>query len=91
MASERLTYTIEETAGLLGVGRGTCYEAARRNELPVPVIRIGRRLLVSKAGLDAVLGLNKLPSHGRNGHGPADEGPSENGAGKRERAPTPER
>jgi excisionase family DNA binding protein len=51
--SERLTYTIAEAARLLGVSRGTAYEAARRGQLPV--VPIGRRLLVPKARLEDLL------------------------------------
>jgi excisionase family DNA binding protein len=54
MAEQRLTLTIEEAAGLLGVGRATAYEAARRGQLPT--LRIGRRLLVPRARLEELLG-----------------------------------
>jgi excisionase family DNA binding protein len=47
------TLTIEEAARSLGVGRNAAYEAARRGELPV--VRIGRRLLVPKVALDRML------------------------------------
>jgi excisionase family DNA binding protein len=50
---ERLTLTIEDAARLLGIGRGSAYEAARRGE--IPVIRVGRRLLVPQEGLAAML------------------------------------
>jgi excisionase family DNA binding protein len=53
--SQRLTYTVAEAAQLLGVSRGVAYEAARTGELP-GVIRLGRRLLVSRARLMAALG-----------------------------------
>ena len=46
-------YTIEEAARLLGIGRSTAYEAARRGE--IPTIRIGRRLLVPKIALESLL------------------------------------
>ena len=49
-AEERLVYTIEESGVLLGIGRSAAYEAARRGDLPV--LRIGRRWLVSKVALD---------------------------------------
>ena len=52
-ANERLIYTVEEAGRLLGIGRSAAYEAARSGELPV--IRIGRRLLVSKQALDRML------------------------------------
>jgi excisionase family DNA binding protein len=47
------TYTVEEAAQLLRVGRNQCYEALRRGELPS--IRIGKRLLVPRAALDRLL------------------------------------
>ncbi len=54
------TLSISEAAALLGVGRNLAYEvASREGELAgVPVIRIGRRLLIPHARLLAVLGLN---------------------------------
>ena len=54
MTSEsRLVYTVEEAGKLLGIGRSAAYEAARTGELPV--IRIGRRWLVSKQALERML------------------------------------
>lgn len=53
-AAAPLTLTIEEAAKLLGVSRGLAYEAARRGELPT--IRLGRRLLVPRARLLALVG-----------------------------------
>jgi excisionase family DNA binding protein len=52
--NEPLTLTVEEAAKLLGVSRGTAYEAARRGELPT--IRLGRRLLVPRARLYELVG-----------------------------------
>lgn len=46
------------TAGrVLGMGRTTAYEAARRGEFPVPVLRVGRRYRVVTAHLRDLLGL----------------------------------
>jgi len=42
-----------DTARLLGLGRGTVYEAARRGE--IPTIRIGRRILVPRRALEKLL------------------------------------
>lgn len=42
--------TIDEAARVLGIGRASAYEAARRGELPT--LRVGRRWLVSRAGLE---------------------------------------
>lgn len=53
--SERKTLTIEEAGQLLGISRNPAYAAAQRGE--IPTIRIGRRLLVPKAALNAMLGL----------------------------------
>jgi hypothetical protein len=37
------------------LSRNTAYSAARGNLLPVPTIRIGKRMMVSKAALDRFL------------------------------------
>jgi excisionase family DNA binding protein len=47
--TQALTIGIEEAARLLGIGRATAYEAARKGQ--IPTIRIGRRLLVPRARL----------------------------------------
>jgi excisionase family DNA binding protein len=49
------TCTIDECAALLGVARSSAYAAARAGDLPV--IQIGRRLLVPTAALIKMLGL----------------------------------
>ncbi len=52
---ERGTYTVAEAAKLLGIGRRQAYEATQTGG--IPVIRVGRRVLVPKAALHAMLGL----------------------------------
>ncbi len=54
------TLTVPEAARLLGIGRNLAYEiAARDGEIAgVPVIRVGRRLLIPLARLLEVLGLD---------------------------------
>jgi excisionase family DNA binding protein len=47
------TISIAEAAKFLGIGRNQAYEAARRGE--IPVIKIGKRLLVPRAALNRVL------------------------------------
>src|SRR5262245_57364164 len=47
----RVVITIPEAARLLGVGKNTLYEAARRGE--IPVLALGRRRLVPVAALMA--------------------------------------
>lgn len=54
-AMPRRTYTIEECAAVLGLSRNSAYIAAREGRLPVPVIKIGKRMMVSKAALDRFL------------------------------------
>ena len=51
--SETKTLTVEEAARELGIGRGSADEAVRRGE--IPVVRIGRRLLVPRVALDRLL------------------------------------
>lgn len=51
--SERLTLTVEEAARFLGISRGLAYEMARCGKLPV--VRFGRRLLVSRRALERML------------------------------------
>ena len=50
---ERLTWNIQEAAHALGVSRGLAYEMARTGQLPV--LRLGRRMVVPRAQLEAML------------------------------------
>ncbi len=78
MTAEPLTITVEDAARLLGIGRGTAYEAARRGDLPV--IRMGRRLLVPRARLFELVGAPEMREAGS----PASEPRADvNGDGKR--------
>jgi excisionase family DNA binding protein len=54
--SEPLTVSVEEAGRLLGVSRGVAYEAARSGQLPT--IRLGRRILVPRARLLELVGVN---------------------------------
>jgi Helix-turn-helix domain len=47
------TITVARSAGLLGISRASAYAAANRGE--IPVIRIGRRMVVPTARLLALL------------------------------------
>ena len=58
--TDRMTYSIEETAHLLGIGRGLCYELARTGRLPV--LRLGHRLLVPRDQLEAMLRDGRIPA-----------------------------
>ena len=53
MQDERLTLTIEETAKLLGIGRQLAYDKVKTGE--IPVLKVGRRLLVPRAALEKLL------------------------------------
>lgn len=46
---DRRTYTVAETARILGISRTSAYEDIRRGELPH--FRVGRRILVGRADL----------------------------------------
>jgi len=50
---EARTYSVEEAARLLGVGRNQAYEAARKGD--IPTIKIGKRILVPRAAFDRLL------------------------------------
>lgn len=52
-SDDRLTLTVEETGKMLGISRATAYQLANQGKLPV--IRLGRRLLISKAGLERMV------------------------------------
>lgn len=45
-------------AEVLGIGRSTAYELARRGEFPVPVLRVGHRLRVVTSHLRELLGVS---------------------------------
>jgi excisionase family DNA binding protein len=49
------TISVERTADLFGISRGSAYEAVRRGELPS--IRIGHRIVVPTAALLRLLGV----------------------------------
>jgi len=49
----KLTYSVEECAILLGLSRGTAYALCRENK--IPTLRLGKRLLIPKIGLDRLL------------------------------------
>ncbi len=63
---ERLTLSIPEAAKVLGISRGLAYSLARRDALPVPVIKLGRRLVLSRRAVEALLdGGNEAVRHDR--------------------------
>ena len=48
-----MTLSVEETAQVLGIGRGLAYELACTGQ--IPVIRLGKRMLVPRLQLEAML------------------------------------
>jgi excisionase family DNA binding protein len=53
---DRATYTMNEAATILGIGRTTAYRAARSGE--IPTIKIGRRIVVGRQALANILNRN---------------------------------
>ncbi len=53
ISDRRATVTLTEAAHILGISRSTAYELARIGELPV--LRLGRRLVIPKRALDRML------------------------------------
>jgi excisionase family DNA binding protein len=53
MDHERATYTVEQAARVIGLGRASAYAAVRRGD--IPSIRIGRRVVVPRAALERML------------------------------------
>ena len=50
----RKTYTVDEAATILGIGRTAAYAAIGRGE--IRAVRVGRRLLVPRHVIDALVG-----------------------------------
>jgi excisionase family DNA binding protein len=49
------TVSVNVAAARLGIDRLTLYAAIRRGEAPLPVIRIGRRILIPRRALERLL------------------------------------
>lgn len=58
-ANERLVLTVEQAAHALHIGRGLAYELARTGGLPV--VRLGRRMVIPRARLEAMLEAVGMP------------------------------
>ena len=51
-----MVMTIPEVAKALGISRGLAYDLAKRNELPIKVLRLGeKRMVVSRQALEDLL------------------------------------
>ena len=51
--TQRLTVSVEQAGCILGISRGAAY--ARASDGTLPVLRLGKRLLVPKSALDKML------------------------------------
>ena len=49
--TDRLTMDIPSAAALLGISRNLGYELARRGDFPIPILKLGRRLVCSRQAL----------------------------------------
>jgi excisionase family DNA binding protein len=54
---ERLTLSVEEAGRLLGISRGLAYALVRQGE--IPSLRLGRRLVVPRKALQAMLDVDR--------------------------------
>jgi hypothetical protein len=52
-----VTVGIREAGRPFGMGRDASYQAAREGTFPVPVLRLGRRLICTRASILAALGI----------------------------------
>jgi excisionase family DNA binding protein len=50
---ERLCYSVDEAAALLGLNRKSVYAGIKRHE--IPAIHVGDRVLVPKVGLERLM------------------------------------
>jgi excisionase family DNA binding protein len=67
MSDLPLVLTVEETAKVMRLSRGSTYEAVRTGA--IPSVRIGRRVLIPRAALLALLGESPADEHaGREQH-----------------------
>jgi excisionase family DNA binding protein len=53
MSDTKLTLNVGEAGALLGVSRGTAYSLAKAGQ--IPIVKLGKRLLVPKAQFERLL------------------------------------
>ena len=53
VSQERLVFSVEEACKLLGLSRGSMYQAVRIGQ--IPGIRIGRRILIPRVAIERLL------------------------------------
>ena len=59
MSADSLVMSTPEFAHACSISRGLTYDLARRNALPVPVIRLGRCMVLSRKAVEAPLETGK--------------------------------
>lgn len=59
MSTESLVMSIPEFARVCSISRGLAYDLARRDALPIKVIRLGRRMVLSRKAVEALLEAGK--------------------------------
>jgi len=59
---ERETYNLPDFFKMIGISRPVGYELAKRGALPVPVIHLGNRMVVSKRAVEDVLNAKCVPT-----------------------------
>ena len=53
--AKRATVDVATAASILGVHKATLYEAIERGDAPVPVIRLGARILIPREALERLV------------------------------------
>ncbi len=56
------TFTLQELARRMGISLTVAYELARRDDLPVPIIRVGRRYLFRERAYEALMNGQHAPN-----------------------------
>ncbi len=60
--AQRLTYTVRETAEILGISTTSAYECVQRGE--IPSLTFGRQIVIARRDLEHLLGpLTADPDH----------------------------
>lgn len=59
VAALPVTVDLVTAASAIGMGRTTAYEAAKRGDLPFPVLRLGNRYRVASAHIRSLLGIEQ--------------------------------
>jgi excisionase family DNA binding protein len=71
-SAESRTVSVRHAAAQLGIGGSTLYRLIKDGKCPVPVIRIGERVVLSRAGLERVIaeGTRDWPARAPTEHRP---------------------